>query len=106
MPPAHRPGAAVPPDAEVAADPVVQGGDGPVVVVRYWAAARALAGVDSESVAGSTVGEIRAAVLGRHPGLAPVLRVATLLLDGRAAHESDRVSPGSTLEVLPPFAGG
>ncbi|HRW17735.1 MAG TPA: MoaD/ThiS family protein [Dermatophilaceae bacterium] len=98
----------------------------PRVTVRYWAAARAAAGCDSEQVevesgpagtagapagpaagsAGSTVGELLAQVSERHTGLAPVLRVATFLLDGRSVGLDAAVPDGATLEVLPPFAGG
>ena len=41
-----------------------------------------------------------------HPGLAPVLQVATVLLDGRPATAAVRLTEGAMLEVLPPFAGG
>lgn len=80
--------------------------DGTGVTVRYWAAARAAAGVDSEVVPGSTVGAVVAAAVEAHPGLARVAAVATFLLDGRAASREDETTVGATLEVLPPFAGG
>jgi molybdopterin synthase sulfur carrier subunit len=79
------------------------------VTVRYWAAARAAAGVDREELAvgnDPTVGEVLEATLHRHPDLVAVLRVASFLVDGRAARRIDPVSPGSVVEVLPPFAGG
>ena len=41
-----------------------------------------------------------------HPSLAPILAVATFLLDGRAVLRAEPTPPGSVLEVLPPFAGG
>ena len=40
------------------------------------------------------------------PGLGPVLEVASLLLDGRAAGRDEPVGEAQALEVLPPFAGG
>ena len=86
-----------------AADPV------PSVTVRYWAAARAAAGVDCERLDGpglGTVGEVVEAALARHPDLVTVLRVASFLVDGSAARRSDPVAVGSVVEVLPPFAGG
>jgi len=84
----------------------------PHVTVRYWAAARAAAGVDAEvldeAVDGplGTVGEVVAAALARHPDLVTVVRVATFLVDGTAARRSDPVAAGNLVEVLPPFAGG
>lgn len=76
------------------------------VTLRYWAGARATAGLDTETLAGDTVGEVLAAAAAAHTGLEPVLGVATILLDGRPAAAGDPVSAGATLEVLPPFAGG
>jgi sulfur-carrier protein len=76
------------------------------VTVRYWAAARAAAGVDSETRTGATVGEVVDASVAAHPDLARVARVASFLLDGRKVGRDDRVTDGGTVEVLPPFAGG
>lgn len=77
-----------------------------VVTVRYWAAARAATGVDSEPLAGGTVGEVVDAAVLAHPALARVAAVATFLLDGRATLREAPVGDGASLEVLPPFAGG
>lgn len=76
------------------------------VTLRYWAAARAATGVESETRSGATVGEVVDAAVADHPDLARVARVATYLLDGRAADRSAAVRSGATVEVLPPFAGG
>ena len=77
------------------------------VTVRYWAGARAAAGVDSDVVTGCrTVADAVASVDSLHPGLAAVTAVSTLLLDGRATHRDRHLPEGSVLEVLPPFAGG
>ena len=77
------------------------------VTVRYWAGARAAAGVETEQVpATRTVGDLADALAAARPALAPVLAVCTLLLDGRAATPGATVAPGSVVEVLPPFAGG
>ncbi len=77
------------------------------VTVRYWAGARAAAGVDQDTVpAAPTVGAVLAAVVANRPALGRVAEVSTLLLDGRAASRDDAVPPGAVLEVLPPFAGG
>ncbi len=77
-----------------------------LVTVRYWAGARAAAGVASDEVPGGSVGEVTDAVAILRPALRPVLAVATFLVDGAAARRTDRMPDGATLEVLPPFAGG
>ncbi len=83
----------------------------PTVTVRYFAAARAAAGVETEPVelpAGGTVDAALAAVRASHgPGLARVLDRCSFLLDEVAVR--DRAAPladGAVLDVLPPFAGG
>ncbi len=76
------------------------------VTVRYWAAARAAAGTDSETRTGASVGEVVDAAVAAHPELARVAAVASFLLDGRAVGREEPVPDGGTVEVLPPFAGG
>jgi len=76
------------------------------VTIRYWASARAAAGCDSELFSGHRVGDVLEAAAAAHTGLAVVLAVSTILLDGRAVTASQPLAEGSTLEVLPPFAGG
>ena len=79
------------------------------VTVRYWAGARAAAGVETETVsaaAAATVGELVDVLATARPALAPVLAVASLLVDGRAGSGRDPIPPGALVEVLPPFAGG
>lgn len=79
------------------------------VTVRYWAAAREAAGVDSEPLglgADATVSDAVAAAVAAHPDLARVASVATFLIDGRAAGRDGVLASGATLEFLPPFAGG
>jgi sulfur-carrier protein len=78
----------------------------PDVAVRYWAAAREAAGVDSDAHPGATVGDVIDRAVAAHPALARIASVATFLVDGRAATREARVGPGATVEVLPPFAGG
>ena len=80
---------------------------GAPVTVRYWAGARAAAGVDEDVLENCvTVTQAAAAVVGLHPDLAAIIPVSTLLLDGRAASRDAALPPGAVLEVLPPFAGG
>jgi molybdopterin converting factor small subunit len=79
------------------------------ITVRYWAGARAAAGVAEESYAGRhSLAALREAAIARHPDsdrLAGVLAVCSVLVDGRQPQGGD-VEPGSVVEFLPPFAGG
>ena len=80
-----------------------------MVTVRYYAGARAAAGVSEEPARALTLGRLRTELGDRHgPRLAAVLAVATFLSDGRALPgDADTDLPdGATIEVLPPFAGG
>ncbi|NMH98057.1 MoaD/ThiS family protein [Pseudonocardia acidicola] len=81
------------------------------VTIRYFAAARAAAGVDTEAIevpAGATVDDLIAAVRDRHgDALGRVLERCSYLLDEVAVRDHGvRPSDGATLDVLPPFAGG
>jgi len=77
------------------------------VTVRYWAGARAAAGVGEDTeVPGETLRDVVAEVVRRRPGLAPVVAVATLLVQGSRGLLDDPVTAGVVVEVLPPFAGG
>jgi sulfur-carrier protein len=81
-----------------------------VLTVRYFAGARAAAGgLATESVpAGLTLARLTDELAARHGApLARVLTVASFLVDGTTCHDRDVVLPaGSTVDVLPPFAGG
>ena len=88
---------------------------GPVVTVRYWAAARAAAGVDTEEVELSgpaVLSDVLAAIRARHPEqrFRAVLASCALMVGERpvTGHDPEQVrfEPGESLEVLPPFAGG
>jgi molybdopterin synthase sulfur carrier subunit len=86
------------------------------VTVRYWASARAAAGVSQDLFA--VPGPVSLAALidlavDRHAassGLRKVLHVCSVLVDDRPVGSSDPVDvlvePGSSVEFLPPFAGG
>lgn len=97
------------------------------VTVRYWAGARAAAGVDHDTWdmrdtrdtgtwkarlrspdtrSHASVQDVLDRAVAAHTGLGPVLGVASVLLDGRSAARSEPVPAGTTLEILPPFAGG
>ena len=77
------------------------------VLVRYWAGARAAAGVDEERLSDvATVDDLVARLTQAHPALVPVLAVCSVLVGGRAGAATDPVPPGAVVEILPPFAGG
>ena len=82
-------------------------GGAETVTVRYWAGARAAAGVEQDVLAGvATVEDLLSRLLAVRPGLASVLPVCAVLGGGRAGTGDDPVPAGSVVEVLPPFAGG
>jgi sulfur-carrier protein len=80
------------------------------VTVRYFAAARAAAGAESETLVlrpGTTVAELVERLAVRGSGLATVLSRCSYLCDGVAVRdETAPLRPGNTIDVLPPFAGG
>ena len=80
------------------------------VTVRYFAAARAAAATEAETVcveAGTTVADIVARIGDRDAGLARVLERCSYLRDGVAVRDmSEPLRTGETVDVLPPFAGG
>jgi molybdopterin converting factor small subunit len=86
-----------------------------VVTMRYWASARAAAGVAEDIVAVDgplTLAELRVRAVAFHPGtnLEAVLGVCSVLVGDRPVGSRDpatvRLEPGDTVEFLPPFAGG
>ncbi|MGH3715120.1 MAG: MoaD/ThiS family protein [Micromonosporaceae bacterium] len=79
-----------------------------VVLVRYFAGARAAAGCAEEKVAVATLDELAGALTASHgERLARVLTVASFLVDGVAWHDRRAPLPAdATVDVLPPFAGG
>jgi molybdopterin converting factor small subunit len=86
-----------------------------IITIRYWAGAKHAAGTDRdllESDSPLTLAEIREKAVALHPGtrLPEVLQVCSALVGdqpvGSADPASVQVSPGETVEFLPPFAGG
>lgn len=86
-----------------------------VVRVHYWAAAKAAAGVggDDLPVDGPiSLSEVLRRAVALHPDtrLGDVLKSCSALLGDRPVTAEDPdavvVAPGSTVEFLPPFAGG
>lgn len=83
------------------------------VTVRYWAGARAAAGVPEDvfEVSGPvTLAEVVRRVLAAHPAAERVVGVCSVLVGDRpvGGHDPEDVvvEPGTTVELLPPFAGG
>ena len=81
------------------------------IEVRYFAAAKAAAGLDTEKLelpGDATVATVLDAVRERHgAGLARVLARCSFLLDEVAVRDRDTPVAGCTaVDVLPPFAGG
>jgi len=81
-----------------------------VGTVRYWAAAKAAAGVAEEPFEAATLGELVKKITPRNAELARVLGRSSFLIDGNPAGKRDldsiELPDGATVEVLPPFAGG
>ena len=80
-------------------------------VIRYWAAAKAAAGVAEEAFAGKVLGEVLDEAAARHGDeLRLVLRRCSFLVDGAPVGLKDPgtvpLPEGAVVEVLPPFAGG
>ena len=80
------------------------------VTVRFFAAARAAAGADSDLLTvqqGATVADVVSELCCRGDELARVLQRCSYLCDGIAVrNQAIKLRTGQTLDVLPPFAGG
>jgi molybdopterin synthase sulfur carrier subunit len=78
-----------------------------MVTVRLFAAAAEAAGVNQTTVPAGTTDDVsRALTASFGDDFGRVLSQCALLVDGRRVSSGDAVSSGSTLDVLPPFAGG
>lgn len=83
------------------------------VTVRYWAAARAAAGVESETVAALTLADVLTEIRRRHRDrdrFADVIATCSILhgeIPVGSREPADVVMrAGDSIEFLPPFAGG
>lgn len=79
--------------------------------IRYWAAAKAAAGVSEDPYAADTLAEALSAARAAHgERLAAVLDRCSFIVDGSPVglrpHHAVALSEGGSVEVLPPFAGG
>jgi sulfur-carrier protein len=82
-----------------------------VTTVRYWAAARAAAGVAEEQTAAATLAEaLLLARAARDERFTRVLDVCSFVVDGDPVggrdHADVPLRTGALVDVLPPFAGG
>ncbi len=79
-----------------------------MITVRHFAAAAEAAGTDREQLEATTVGELRAMLRAAHgAAMERVLGQASLLAGGlRVADDAIALSDGTTVDILPPFAGG
>ena len=85
-----------------------------MIDVHYFAAARAAAGTDRESVpAAATLGEFLDALAADHEGttdagmtLAEIFPRCTFLVDGANSGRDALLADATRVDVLPPFAGG
>ncbi|MBW8764752.1 MAG: MoaD/ThiS family protein [Geodermatophilales bacterium] len=78
------------------------------VTVRYFAGARAAAGVDTETRVAATLDELVGQIVDEHGAkLERVLTACSFLVDGTSTRDRALVlTPGAVVDVLPPFAGG
>ncbi|WP_327068300.1 MoaD/ThiS family protein [Kitasatospora sp. NBC_01302] len=81
--------------------------------IRYWAAAKAEAGVAEEPYRAASLAEALAQARARHaerPAFVRLLGICSYLVDsapvGGRDHATVELTEGGTVEVLPPFAGG
>lgn len=79
-----------------------------MVRVRYFAGAKAAAGVERDDVPATNLQALVSTLADRRgPALAQVLGACSFLLDGVTIHERTTVLPEeSTVDILPPFSGG
>ena len=77
------------------------------IEIRYFAAARAAAGVSSERVNPASLSPILTQVTTNNPALAHVIEQCSFLVDSVAVNDMNMpIKAGSFIDVLPRFAGG
>jgi molybdopterin synthase sulfur carrier subunit len=84
---------------------------GPTVTVRFWAGAKAAAGVAEQHVVATTLAEALEQVRqGRDERFTDVLKACSFVVSeqpvGKASPADVPLTAGDVVEVLPPFAGG
>ena len=79
------------------------------VTVRFFAGARAAAGCDQVTVAPAGLQEVIQGLHAVFPALTTVTPMCSFLVDGVCAkplQDGPFIGAGSSVDVLPPFAGG
>ncbi len=79
------------------------------VKVLYFAGAREMASVESESISvddGSSVGTVAEEITRLHPELKKLKGSVRYSVNLEVADEGDKLSDGDEVGVLPPVAGG
>jgi molybdopterin converting factor small subunit len=77
------------------------------IEIRYFAAARAAAGVSVERVDPASLTHILARICADNAQLAHVIEQCSFLVDSVAVNDMDMpIHAGSFIDVLPRFAGG
>ena len=78
------------------------------VTVRYFAGARAAAGVDTETRDAATLDQLVAQIVDSHgERLERVLTACSFLVDGTSTRDrAQALQPGAVVDVRAPFAGG
>ena len=78
-----------------------------MATVRFFAQAREAAGTGTAHIDGATVGEVlEAAVEQFGPGLAAVIGMSKVWLNGEEVPREHRVTDKDEVAVLPPVSGG
>ena len=79
------------------------------VLVRFFALAKDRAGcsaIELELAAGSRVGDVRAEIARRLPGLAPLMTNVMIAVNEEYADNEAYIQPGARVAVIPPVSGG
>jgi len=77
------------------------------IEIRYFAAARAAAGVSIQRVEPASLTQILATVTANNAQLAHVIEQCSFLVDSVAVNDMNMpINAGSFIDVLPRFAGG
>ncbi|MEV7632281.1 MoaD/ThiS family protein [Microbacterium sp. NPDC089318] len=74
--------------------------------VRFFAAAQEAVGRDSLTTDAPTLGLLKQQLVAEHPALTGILPRCAVLVDGARVDDDFALSAATTIDVLPPFAGG
>ena len=77
-----------------------------MATVRFFAAAQEAVGSDSLPTDAPTLGSLKEQLLAEHPALTGILNRCAVLVDGARVDDDAALAAATTVDVLPPFAGG